>query len=248
MDTLHARVWSWAGILLIGAAVAVRGQDTASPPNRPVEKQLKDMAENVRKNAPDAAQVFDDGVKEIAATGIVERAPKVGDTVKMFELPDASGKPVRLAHLLAQGPVVLTWYRGGWCPYCNIGLRGLLQAEPKIREQGATLVAVTPELPDMAADTVKRNDLTFVVLTDKGNSVARQYKIVYRLPETVSATMKSFKVDLEKRNGDSSDELPLSVTYVLDPKGVIRWAFVDADYRKRAEPADIVEALRALKR
>jgi peroxiredoxin len=233
---------------MIFAAVAVHGQDNASSPNRPVEKQLKEMAEGVRKAAPDAAQVFDDGIKQIAATGIVERAPKVGDTVKMFELPDASGRPVKLADLLAQGPIVLTWYRGGWCPYCNIGLRGLLQAEPKIREEGATLVAVTPELPDMAADTVKKNDLTFVVLTDKGNSVARQYKIVYRVPEKVSAAMKSFKVDLATRNGDSSDELPLGVTYIIDPKGVVRWAFVDADYRKRAEPADIIEALRALKR
>jgi peroxiredoxin len=248
MDIPHATVWFWAGILMIFAAVAVHGQDNASSPNRPVEKQLKEMAEGVRKAAPDAAQVFDDGIKQIAATGIVERAPKVGDTVKMFELPDASGRPVKLADLLAQGPIVLTWYRGGWCPYCNIGLRGLLQAEPKIREEGATLVAVTPELPDMAADTVKRNDLTFVVLTDKGNSVARQYKIVYRVPEKVSAAMRSFKVDLATRNGDSSDELPLGVTYIIDPKGVVRWAFVDADYRKRAEPADIIEALRALKR
>ncbi len=248
MTPLNVSVWSWAGIIVVGAAVCVFGQDNASPPDRPVEKQLIEMADGIRKKAPDAARVFDDGVRQIAASGIVERAPKVGDTVRMFELPDSSGKQVRLADLLTRGPVVLTWYRGGWCPYCNIQLRGLLQAEPKIREQGAILVAVTPELPDMAADTVKRNELTFVVLTDKGNDVARQYKIVYRVPDAMSATMKAFKVDLAKRNGDASDELPLSVTYVLDPKGVIRWAFVDADYRKRAEPADVVEALRALKK
>lgn len=248
MDTMHSNVGPWVGILLLGAAVAVHGQDQASPPDRPVEKQLKEMCENVRKNAPEAAHVFDEGIREIAASGVVERAPKVGETVKMFELPDSSGQSVRLADLLARGPVVLTWYRGGWCPYCNISLRGLLQALPKIREQGATLVAVTPELPDMAADTVKRNELTFAVLTDKGNEVARQYHVVYRVPQTVSAAMKAFKIDLAKRNGDASDELPLGVTYVLDPKGVVRWAFVDADYRKRAEPADVVEALRALKK
>jgi peroxiredoxin len=248
MDTSHSRLLPLAGLLLIGAADAARGQDNASPPDRPVQKQLKDMADGVRKNAPEAAQVFEDGIKQIAATGIVARAPKVGDTVKLFDLPDASGKQVRLADLLARGPVVLTWYRGGWCPYCNISLRGLLQAEPKIRELGATLVALTPELPDMSADTVKRNGLTFAVLTDRGNIVARDYRIVYRVPEAMSAAMKSFKVDLEKRNGDASDELPLAVTYVIDPHGVIRWAFVDADYRKRAEPADILEALKELKK
>jgi peroxiredoxin len=248
MHTLPVSFWTLVGILVIGAAVAVHGQDNASSSDRPVEKQLKEMAEGVKKNAPDAAQVFEDGIKQIAATGIVERAPKVGDMAKMFELPDSSGNSVRLADLLKRGPVVLTWYRGGWCPYCNISLRGLLQAEPKIREQGATLVALTPELPDMAADTAKKNALTFVVLTDKGNDVARQYKIAYRVPDHMLALMKAFKVDLVSRNGDTSDELPLGVTYVIDPKGVIRWSFVDADYRKRAEPSDVIEALRALNR
>src|SRR5258708_20614897 len=122
MDILRAKVWSWAGILLIVAAVALHGQDTSSPPNRPVEKQLKEMSEGVQKNAPEAAQVFDDGIKQIAASGIVERAPKVGDTVKMFELPDASGRQVKLADLLAQGPRALTWYRGACGPCCDLAL------------------------------------------------------------------------------------------------------------------------------
>jgi peroxiredoxin len=214
--------------------------------DRPVEKDLKEMAENVKKKAPDAAKVFEDGIAEVAKSGVVKAAPKIGDRVELFELPDASGKTVKLADLLAKGPVVLTWYRGGWCPYCNIGLRGMLKAEPKIRELGATLMAVTPETPDSATETVKTNGLTFAVLSDKGNAVARRYKIVFKLPEKTSAAMKAFKLDLEKRNGDKSDELPLSATYVIDTDQTVRWAFVDADYRKRAEPADVLEALKAL--
>ena len=247
MDIVLRHAGSLAVLLILGASVAAFAQDSSSTPNRPIEKDLQAVSENVRKQAPDAARVIDDGIRQIAASGIVEKAPKVGDTVRPFALPDASGKTVKLTDLLAKGPVVLTWYRGGWCPYCNIALRGLLDAEPSIREQGATLVAVTPELPDWTADTVKKDGLTFVVLSDRGNTVAKQYNIVYRVPENLSAVMKAFKIDLAQRNGDGSDELPLGVTFVIDSKGVVRWAFVNADYRKRAEPADIVGALKALK-
>jgi peroxiredoxin len=144
--------------------------------------------------------------------------------------------------------VVLTWYRGGWCPFCNISLHGLVAVEPTIRELGATLVAITPETPDYTAKTIKADALTFEVLSDRGNQVAHEYRIAYKIPEQVSARMKASKLDLATRNGDTSDELPLAVTYIVDRDGTIRWAFVDADYRKRAEPADVVEALRKLKK
>ena len=229
---------------VVGVASA---QDSSTQADRPVEKALKTMSDGVMKKAPNAARMFDDGIKEVAATGIVDKAPKVGDKAELFELPDATGKIVKLEDLLAKGPVVLTWYRGGWCPYCNIGLRGLVKAEPQIRQLGATLVAITPETPDNSAKTVKTDGLTFVVLSDKGNAVASRYKIAYKLPAQISAGMKAHKVDLAKFNGDDSDVLPLPVTYVVDRDRTIRWAFVNADYRLRAEPADVVEALKKLK-
>jgi peroxiredoxin len=227
---------------LVFVLVCARAED------RPVEQELKKMSEAIQQKAPDAAKVFEAGIAEVAGSGVLKTAPKVGDKVKMFELPDAAGRKVKLADLLARGPVVLTWYRGGWCPYCNIGLRGLLKAEPQIRELGATLVAITPEVPDAAAGTVKKNELTFAVLSDKGNATARAYGIAFKLPEKTSATMKAFKIDLKAANGDDSDVLPLGATFVIDRDGVVRWAFVDADYRKRAEPADVLAALKALKK
>jgi peroxiredoxin len=223
------------------------GDDATAAP-RPVAAKLKEMSSGVEKKAPEAAKIFADGVAAVAASGIVEKAHKVGDKAEPFELPDATGKKVKLADLLAKGPVVVTWYRGGWCPYCNIGLQGLLEVEPQIREHGATLVAISPETPESAADTVEKNKLTFAVLSDKHNETARKYGIAYKIPAKASATMKSFKVDLEKRNGDASDELPLGATYVIDKDGVIRWSFVDADYRKRAEPADVLAALKKLQK
>ena len=216
--------------------------------DRPVEKKLNEVTAGTQQKAPDAARTFADGIAEVASRGIVAKAAKVGDKAELFALPDATGNTTRLEDLLKKGPVVLTWYRGGWCPYCNIALRGLLEVEPKIRELGATLVALSPETPDNVAATTKANALTFAVLSDKGNGVARAYRIVYKLPDKISAAMKGHKLDLAKRNGDASDELPLAVTYMIDTDRTIRWAFVDADYRKRAEPADVVEALKKLKK
>jgi peroxiredoxin len=239
------------GAIIIGLLSLTRlawGDDGAKPTTRPVEEQLKAKADEAVKKSPEVAKVITDGIAEVAATCIDENAPNVGDKATLFELPDAGGRMVKLADLLKKGPVVLTWYRGGWCPYCNISLRGLVEAEPSIRQLGATLVAITPETPDYAENTIKADALTYEVLSDSGNRVAHQYRIAYKVPEQVSARMKTFKIDLAVRNGDTSDELPLPATYVIDQEGTIRWAFVDADYRKRAEPADVVEALRKLKK
>jgi peroxiredoxin len=241
--------------LMVGVVAPVLADEPApsaqaqpqTRPSRPVEQQLNAAADAMKNRAPQAAQVVEKGIAAVAATDVVNDAPKVGDKAELFELPDASGKNVKLADLLAKGPVVLTWYRGGWCPFCNIALHGMVEAEPTIRGLGATLVAISPETPDSAAETVKADDLKFEVLSDRGNRVARQYRIVYTVPDKVLGAMKSHKVDLEKRNGDASGELPLAVTYVIDQDRTIRWAFVSADYRKRAEPSDVIAALRALK-
>jgi peroxiredoxin len=230
--------------LLAGALSPVRAQE--HPAATPVQQQLDAKAAEIMQAAPEAARTFADGIAEVAASGIVEQAPKVGDKVVRFELPGADGRKIRLADLLKQGPVVLAWYRGGWCPYCNISLHALVEAEPAIRALGATLVAITPETPDSAAATSQTIGLTFPVLTDQGNRVAHQYRIAYKNPAAASAMMKAFKIDLAKTNGDTSDELPLPATFVVDRSGTIRWAFVDADYRKRADPADILAALKGL--
>ena len=224
------------------------GQESSPVTDRPVEKKLKEVVAGTLEKSPAAARMIDDAVAEVASRGVVAKAAKVGDRAELFALPDATGKIVNLEELLKNGPVVLTWYRGGWCPFCNIALRGLVEAEPRIRELGATLVALSPETPDNVAETTKADALTFEVLSDKGNGAARSYRIVYKLPEKMSAAMKGFKLDLAKRNGDASDELPLPATYVIDRDRTIRWAFVDADFRKRAEPADVLAALRRLKK
>ncbi|MBK1854090.1 redoxin domain-containing protein [Verrucomicrobiaceae bacterium 5K15] len=186
-------------------------------------------------------------LRELEVSGIYARVLKVGDKAPDFTLGNPDGQQVRLATLLKQGPVVLTWYRGGWCPYCNIALAELSEKNDSFKKLGATLVALTPELPDATAGSVKDHGLNFEVLSDLNHAVAEQYGLVFTLnKDTRKRYQEKFK--LEERSGkEAAKKLPLPATYVIDTDGTITYAFIDADYRRRAEPARIVDALKAIK-
>jgi len=187
-------------------------------------------------------RIYAEGIAAVENSGILRSAKQVGDTVVFFTLPNASGAPVELKQLLTNGPVVLTWYRGGWCPYCNLTLARLQKELPKFKAAGTTLNALTPERPDSSLTTVEKNDFEFDILSDAGNVVARQYGVAFKLTNDVAkAYQESF--GLHEFNGDASNELPLAATYVIGTDGLITYAFLHADYRERAEPRDILEAL-----
>ncbi len=179
-------------------------------------------------------------------SGIVGRALAVGDEAPDFTLPNATGEPVHLAELLAAGPVVISFYRGGWCPYCNLELAALQEAVADLEAAGAGLVAISPNLPDESLTTAERHALTFPVLSDVGNVVARRFGLVFEVPDDLEAVYRAMGHDIGKANGADRWEIPLPATYVVDPGGTIRFAFVDADYRLRAEPADVIEILQTL--
>jgi peroxiredoxin len=183
---------------------------------------------------------------ELAASGIAQRALKAGDRAPDFRLPDARGGYVRLNGLLAGGPVVLSFYRGGWCPYCNLELRALQQALPEITRLGATLVAVSPQTPDESLSTAEKNALAFPVLSDAGSATARSFGIAYDLAEELRPIYTRFGHALPDKNGDESWVLPIPATWVIDTDGTIALAWVDVDYRNRLEPADILAALQSL--
>ena len=202
-------------------------------------------AESAKTLDPEIRAEFAGGIEAVAATDILERAVKVGDTAPDFTLNNANGEPVTLSALLRKGPVVLTWYRGGWCPYCNIALIALQHELPAIRKAGATLVALTPELPDKSLSTVEKNELEFEVLTDLSHKVAKDFGIAFELTPKVRERYRQF-FDLVDFNGAAAGDstLPLAATYVIGSDGVVKWAFLDPDYRKRAEPSDIVKELK----
>lgn len=214
------------------------------------EKTLKEELDEKReafnaKADDEKKKIYEDGVQTVAQSGILKQAMQVGDKAPDFSLSNGKGERIKLSEYLAKGPVVLTWYRGGWCPYCNMTLNRLQQELPNFKALGANLLALTPELPDSSISTKEKNELTFEVLSDVGNKVARNYGVVYKLTDGVADYyQKGF--DLHKYNGDESDELPLSATYVIAQDGTIKYAFLDADYRNRAEPEAIIQALREL--
>src|SRR6201988_3485888 len=125
-------------------------------------------------------------IERVRTAGTVDKALRVGQSAPVFTLPDAFGNQVSLKALLAKGPVVVSFYRGEWCPFCNIELRALEEALPKMREHGATLIAISPEKPDHGIVVTKKNKLTFPVLSDFGNKVARQFGIVYQVGQELN--------------------------------------------------------------
>ena len=174
------------------------------------------------------------------------RAKGVGDHAPDFRLVNHLGDPVQLDELRQQGPVVLSFYRGGWCEHCSGELHALADIMPDIARLGAVVVALGPEVSRHSRATRERMKLPFEVLSDLSNVVARRFGLVYRLNGELLPIYERFGIDLVEHNGDDSYELPVPATYVIDRFGVIRFAFLDNDHRQRATPATVLAALREL--
>jgi peroxiredoxin len=183
---------------------------------------------------------------DLAASGLIERARKAGDEAPDFALPEARGGVVRLSTLAARGPVVVSFYRGGWCPYCRLELTALQHVWPQIRASGASLVAISPQTPAEAVAMAEHEGLTFPLLHDAGNAAAAAFGLVFDLAEELRPIYAQFGHALPDCNGDASWRLPIPATYVVDADRTIALAFLDVDYRNRLEPAEIVAAVAAL--
>lgn len=187
------------------------------------------------------------GVDELNGSGIAECAVKEGDTAPEFGLPNAHGNQVVLSSLLAGGPVVLVFYRGGWCPYCNLQLRAYQRILPEIRDLGAQLVAVSPEPPDESLSTAEKNGLEFQVLSDVEAEAARAYRLLFDISGRLRDAYVGMDKYLSELNADGQWHLPIPATYVIRQDGRIVLACVDPEYRNRLEPAAIVAALQRVR-
>ncbi|MBW7883858.1 MAG: AhpC/TSA family protein [Caldilineaceae bacterium] len=209
--------------------------------------QLEELAAGFAGNAPaDVTASFGQAIEQLATSGILEQSLKAGESAPDFTLPNATGGEVHLADLLARGPVVLTFYRGEWCPWCNLTLRAYQAALPEFQRYGAQLVAISPQTPDNSLASATNKELTYPVLSDAGNSVARQYRLVYKFSDELKEATLKLGVDLQQFNGDDRWELPLAGTFVIGQDGKVKNAFVDASFMKRMEPSAILETLQQL--
>lgn len=211
-----------------------------------LKEQLDERKSAFNEKASDyIKKIYQEGIDSVENQGVLGHALNVGDKAPDFTLKNALGENVYLYETLKDNSVILTWYRGGWCPYCNLTLQQLQRSVDAFAAAGAKLLALTPEVPDKSLSTKEKNDLNFEVLSDIDNKVAEHYKIVFDLTDEVGKQYEE-AFGLSKYNGNEENKLPLAATYLIDQKGIIQYAFLDKDYRNRAEPADILEALKKM--
>ena len=213
-----------------------------------LEQELNAFKAQFARTAPAGRPaLYEANIEELRRSFAREKAVGPGDAAPDFSLPDARGGSVTLSDLLRGGPAVVTFYRGGWCPYRNIQLRAYEAILPQIKALGGNLVAISPQLPDGSLKTAETNALTFHVLSHVANHAARRFGLVHTLPEELRAAMRSNDKALPGINGDDSWDLPVPATYVVGGDGRVALAYIEVDYRRRLEPEAILAALKPLR-
>ena len=238
----------WAAALIV-ALLAAGAAEAAELPDlgERIEAFQQEQAEQGGSNlTPADRQALKEAMDRVRQL-LPDPGLEVGTRAPGFTLPNAFGEDVTLADQLAQGPVVLTFYRGAWCPYCNLELRALKDSLPAFREQGARVLAVSPQKPGKSLAQVKEEGFPFEILSDLDNRVMQAYNLFFRVPEgMVRVYRDKLGLDLADYNGDGRYVLPVPATFVIDREGIIRAAFAEVDYKQRMEPAAILEALREM--
>ena len=204
------------------------------------------VAQTAGRVPAEFATALQTSIDTLRDTGIASRTLHAGDLAPQFTLPNALGQPVSVGDLLQRGPVIISFYRGIWCPYCNLELRAYQRILGDVRAAGGDFIAISPQTPDRSLATATKNGLAFEVLSDRGNRVAAQFGIAYATPEIVRKITMMFGADIAAINGDDGETLPIAATYVVDRDRRIALAHVDADFRVRLEPEDALEVLRGI--
>ena len=242
MSKHHIRILTVISCLAMAASGA-----TAADPT--LTDQLKAASEGGKKQMPVEVQAtMAKALQSLRESGIEGKALHRGETMPDFELPGVDGKPVSSKALRKKGPLVITFYRGAWCPFCNMQLHDLQKHMGEFKAAGATLIAISPQLPDGSLSMTQKQSLQFHVLSDAGNKTAKAFGVSYTMTPELVQVYKGFGLDLSKINGSPDWELPLAASYVVDKAGKVAYAYVDVDYTKRAETLDLIDEVKALKK
>ena len=213
--------------------------------NVPSYAQQRDhMQEEMAAQAPpQLLNGFSAASRRLDAADFASRAPQVGDEAPGFSLPDHTGEEVQLSALLRHGPVVLVFYRGEWCPYCNLQLRTFQAHLDQLAAHGTQLVAISPQTPDHSLSMAEKNELEFVVLSDVGMRVIERYGLRYEVDAETRELLETVGNDLTAYNGGHGWVLPAPATFVIDRAGIVHYAHVRGDWTERAEPSEVLAVL-----
>ncbi len=233
------------GLLTTGTAdEPSMGSDSKPSVDSSLRSQLEARAAKTRSMlSEDKRQFFINDLEQLRATGIEEQALKKGDIAPAFTLKNSEGESVSLDRELASGPVILMFYRGGWCPYCNLTLKAYQQMLPEFEKLNARLIAISPEPADHAQQTRSADGLQFQVLSDTTCAVGKQFGIVFEMSDALNQAYQGFGIDVAGHNRTDKRNLPLPATYIIGEGRKILYAYIDVDYKKRAEPADLLKVL-----
>jgi peroxiredoxin len=212
-----------------------------------LQKELDAVAQMVReKTPPHVMPTIEATRRRLKESGLKDRALQPGETMSDFELPDATGEIVRSVESRSQGPLLITFYRGSWCPFCNLALRAFQERNAEIKTRGVTLLAISPQNPDHSLTLQEKHSLQFSVLSDAGNKVARQFGIVFALDPDLKTVQEQFGVDIPAYNGDRTFELPVPASFLVSTDGKVLKSYVEADYMQRLDPETALAWIREL--
>ena len=218
------------------------GTDTRS-----LREQLAERKALISQYVPSETQaVHERVIEDLKHAGIAERALAVGAKARMFELKNQSDGMVRSSDLLAKGRLVICFFRGRWCPFCVGQMEAMNAFLPQIEQARASLIAISPQTVKQSFFMADQHGLRFPLLSDAGNEIARQFGLVYRVPDDQQAIYRRVFINLPFVNGDDSWELPIPATYILERDGTVVYAFANPDYTERPEPTEIVRKLAEL--
>lgn len=210
-------------------------------------EELKNLKEGAKSKLPkEIYESYERAIEDLEKENIERTALNKGDLAPNFVLKNHLDKEIILDDLLKEGPVIINFYRGGWCPYCNLELRAYEGILDEIKNLGGRFIAISPETPDNSISTKEKNELRFDVLSDLNNKVAKEFKIVFKVPDNIAKIYEERGMSLYKSQNNKDNELPLPAVYIIDKDKTIQFAFIKADYKDRLNPSIVLEELKKL--
>jgi peroxiredoxin len=212
----------------------------------PLSLRLQAFAEDVRSLSPDFADVVDRMVAHLKSTGLGNNAPKPGEPMPDFVMPDQVGRLHKLCELIKAGPVVIAFHRGHWCPYCRINARALAAIHEDVRDLGARFVAITPETERFNAELGSESGARFPILSDMDNGYSLMVNLAYLVDDEKRRAMIGAGWDISPFQGNMNWTLPVPATFIVGRDGLVKARFIDPDYRRRMDSSEILDVLRSL--